>query len=554
MPRIVQYEQRIQPNGGGVTPYAHAPKIEGVGLGGIVDAIDAFMSNYNKRQEEQARAWAADALSQARLDWTAQLVERQANVTPGALDFTADFVRDYDEYANKLFESAPTDTARKYLHERMSELRSQMGEKAITFESQARIDYRNDKFNKAIDNSQKLMNTDDSQYEVVLAERLAEIDASAMPPKQKSEIRERAIEKISEAAVWSQINKSPTSFLNSIGLGTHGVHGVGPTVIDAKTGAIISQGNFGDETNPGGPKGPMGKTGNKPFDMLTFDRRTQFVAQALNLKNSIDNEADRASEKDRKLTADYYMKEAFARANPIKGQKPLDRAFVEEARQWVTSHEYSSLLKLLESPDGDGGSKTNPESWRKLNSMLYTAPNLVYGEALRMHKVGDLSNSDLSSILTKANSLERQGGPKTEYERSRQRIIDNLDPGPLVQDPVGRTRMAEAIYEYDAWVESNRGKKTDKEIADYGAEIIKRYKFIDLSKSSGLMPQPRTGTIDRSATREQKLKQIGDAWNRAKELHKQGKMPKAEFDAEAERLRNWWQAVEKEAAAQQEKK
>jgi hypothetical protein len=540
MPNILQYEQRTSPDVRGFgQSKAYAPRMEGVGIGAAADALNAFMENYNKRQEEQARAWVAGALSEARLTWTAQLVNYQENSEPGAPDFSRKFIGDYDKYSEKLIAGAPSESARKYLSERMMELRSQLGEKAITFEAGARVDYRNDMFNKAIDNSQKTMNTDPGMYEVVLAERLVEIESSMLPPKAKSAMREKAIEKISEAAVWSQINRSPMDFLNSVGVGTYGAFGVGPTVINAKTGEVIEQGNIGDVSNPNKPKGPMGVTGNKPFDMLPFDKRIEFITKALTTKNQLDTAVDRAAEQDRKLTADHYMKEIITRANPAKpGDPTLDRAYVEEAKQWLTPTQYESAMRMLR---GDDSKDSDPSVYQHLLRILYSgqsgAADAAMSEAYRSHKNRLLSSSDLNSILNKGWEISRQSDPKTAYERTTKRIVGNLDPGPFVQDPVGRARLSEAVYEFDSWVQGK--KRTDEEIEKKGEEIIKRYRLWDPGK---LLPKPVNPKG--VSMREKELNAVGAEWNKVKADYAAKRITEQQYRDASVRLRNKAREIE----------
>lgn len=582
MPSINQYVQRTMPQSSGTTPFARPNNAGTNPLADVAAILKDVTDAAQKRQDEAARAWAIDAVSRARLDWTGRLQEMQAGADLGAPEFTKRFVDDFDEYSTEALKAAPNDVARKYFGERLADIRTSLGEKAITFEAAARVDYRDTKFNTAIDNAQKTVAMDAGQFDVVLSETLAVIDSSALPPKARADMHQKAIENIASATIYSQIRKSPSAFLEQIGLASgpaklinkDGSISTGetitvqdgndwvvlPAVVDGvkhdgisavamwKGGEIAEVGRFSTQMEADNhaqlqsiSKGGIGKTGIKAFDILPFDKRNKLVADAITLANQIDSEAERLSARERKQHSEDLMKEALSRLSPQQGQKPLDRQFVEQARPFVSSDDYKFLLKALKNGGVDGGEgpSTDPVAFRELQVSLYNDPEAARKQAVIHHRAGRISNSDLSSILTKAYELDRTGGPKTEYERTRQRIVGNLDPGPFVQDPAGRGRMAEALYEFDGWAES--GKRTEAEISKRGEEIVKRYQLWDKSK---VMPKPLSAKP--STDREKVLAPIGDKWNKAKQDRASGKISEAKYLEIAKELRDEWRRVEKQ--------
>lgn len=531
MANITQYVQRTSVQGNGPMPRASAPNIPVSNTFNVIsDAINGMLENQAKREDEQGRAWAIDAVSQARLHWSTQLAERQATADMGAPEFTQKFVTDFDKYTKDTLESAPNEPARKYLHERLTDIRTSLGERAITFEASARVDYRDNKFNSAIENTQKLMMTDPSQFEVGLGELLAVIGASELPPAAKANMRDRAIKQVATAAVTSQMQKSPSGFMASIGMG------------GGKNGAGLVK----------------GETGNKAFDILSFEERTKIMGQALTLKNSMDSESERAADRIRKEKGDEIMKEALSRLDPQPGQPRLDRAFIEQARYWVSPAEYKSLLQMQRgglSSDGSSTTKSDPGTYRHLQMLLRADPEAAQREAFTAHANGLISNSDLSSITGKASTLDRQGGPKTVYERVRQYVTGSLDPGPMVQDPVGRGRLAAALNEFDAWVEGDgKTKRTDAEIEKRGEEIIKQWRLVDFKNTAVGLPQPRFGgKLSRGGSNfEARKAEIGAAANKAREMYNQKRVTWQEMADEMTRLREWLRLVsdeEREAKA-----
>lgn len=502
MANILQYQQRTDPALSFHQPTPRATS-QGSGWGLVADAISEVEDTLRKREEEQGRAWAIDAVSKARLEWTVEMKRRQETAEQGAPDFTAVFARDFDEYAAKALENAPTASARKFLHERLADIRVSFGEQATTFEAAARIDYRDTKFNESISNYQKLVSLDPAQFEVALSEQLAVIDASAMPPAKRADMHQKAVVGIATASIMAQINKDPKAFLDQIGL---------------YDGSKVKDGDI------------TGKTGNKAFDILPFDARTKLVAEALQLQNGMQASADRALERQNKEARNNIMKEALTLHYPADGgASKLTRQWVDMNRALLDDKEYESLIKMSRGEKNDGDS--DPVSFREAQRLIYDDPARAKSYAFAQHASGRLSDSDLSSILSKADTLERQGGPKTVYERSRARIVGNLDPGPLVQDPVGRGRLAEALYEFDAWADS--GKRTDAEIEQRAAEVIKRYRFVDTSK---MLPTPLPANKPPTSPKEKALAPIGAEWNKAKADYAAKRISKEQYDAKAREL------------------
>jgi hypothetical protein len=485
------------------------------GARAVARAFESIANDVSQRNDEEARAWSSNALSKARLDWTTQLLDRQSNAQPGAPDFTPAVIKDFDDYATKTIETAPTRAAKQFLHERLSALRTDIGEKAAVFEAQARIDYRTDQFTTSIDTTSKLMNTDPSQYAPALAEQLAIIDASAMLPIKKSAMRQLAVEKVSSAAVWSQVQKSPSAFLESIGFGPE---------IPGK-----ARKSSGDLT---------GITGNTAFDALPFEKRTQLFEGAIRLKAQIDGDADKAVKAASAKLAEDAMKEAWNRLNSGK----LSKSYIEQIRPLLSAPEYHSLLTATKE---GGGQRTDPGTFRRLQELMYSNPKEAETFAFTAHKNGLLSNENLSSALSRSRELDRSGGPKSEYERSRNFIRGSLDPGPMVNDPVNRSRLAEALDTFDRWVDAGQGKRTDSEIQKRGQEVIEQYRFINLSDTVLALPSPRSGQIRRNpADKTGITTDILSAHRKAQADFEAGRMSKADYDQEMNILNRWRKAAQ----------
>jgi hypothetical protein len=521
MAKIREYEQRTQTPTGPSPSFSRAiPFYTGnpEGLQDLGRAVNNAASIKQASDEEHARAWSADVLSRSRLEWTQQFLDRSANAEPGAPEFSPRFIEDFDKYMEKQLETAPTAKAKGFLSARMSELRTMLGERAMEFEAKARIDWRNDQFTNGIDNTAKLMNTDPSQYPVALAEQLAVIDASAMPPIQKSALREKAITGISKAAVWSQVQKSPQAFLDSIGF----------NAIDPKTGKT--------RTTSGDLKGI---TGNMAFDALPFAERKQMLEEAVKLKAQIDGDVERLAKAERERLSAEALKNLWA----ANADKKLNRAMIEAARPLLSAAEYLSALKMIDAPEG--GQKTDPATYRQLQTLI--ANDDFEGAvkfAFTAHRNGLLSNDHLSSEINRARTQQRQEGPKSEFERSRSYITQSMDPGPLVPDPVGRSRLAEALDTFDRWVLANP-KVPESEMAKRAKEIVGQYKMVDLQETILALPNPRNGKFSRSADPGVIMREADAIGREVQRLFDKNEISSATYKEEMAIIARWLNAARK---------
>lgn len=527
MAKIREYQQRTQTPIGPSPQFARTVPFYTNNLQGLQD-LERTVNNVaaiksqgdaakERSDEEHARAWSADVVSRSRLEWTQQFIDRSANAEPGAPEFSPKFIGDYDKYIEKQLETAPTEKARGFLSSRLSELRVMLGERAMEFEAKARVDYRADKFTAGIDNTAKLMNSDPTQYQVALAEQLAVIDASSMPPVQKSALRQKAITGISKAAVWSQVQKSPQAFLDSIGF----------SPIDPKTGKV--------RTTSGDLKGI---TGNMAFDALPFEERKSMFEHAVKMKAQIDTDVERLGKAERDRLGEAAMQGIWA----ASADKKLNRTVIEEARPLLSAAQYHSALKALEQPEG--GQKTDPGTFRELQRLI--AADDFQGAidfAHTAHRNGRLSNEHLASETNRARSQMRQEGPKSEYERSRSYLTQSMDPGPLVPDPAGRSRLADALDTFDRWVLANP-KAPDVEVSKRAREIVGQYKLQDFQETVLGLPSPRSGKFSRSADPAVILKEAADIGNEVQRRRDAGTLNEAAYKEEMAIIARWLKAAQ----------
>lgn len=605
MAQIKEYQQRTRaevpgrlPAGAQVPPGTRF----GVDLTPLARSLDNLSDTLHQNEEEQGRAWSANAVADARLHWTTQLDARKETAAPGAPDFTKSLVTDFDEYAAKSIENAPTPSAKRFMADRLAALRADLGSHASHYEAGARIDWRDDQLRQGSDKAAKTMNRSPEQYQVVLAEQLAIIDSSAMPQMKKSARREATIAQISNAAVWSQIQRSPSDFLRSIGFyntpviqnpdGTvstertitvemDGKHHVIPTIVGGKQlsaddavnafrqGSNFAVGTFNDAASAdkfakersaagGALSGRTRRTsgdltditGNTAFDALPHERRVQMLESALTLKSQMDVDGDKAARELRKKQADEAMKEAWARLYGQSKAGPLTNEYIASIRPMLNDNEYKSLLEAKRRGP-EASQRSDPATFRELQGLIYDNPRQAEIFAHTAHRNGRLSNDDFSSALQRARTIGRSEGPKSEYERTRQLITRHMEPSPMVNDPVQKSRYGEALDTYDRWyLAGPNGQRSDREVQERGREIIDQYKLIDFSETVIALPSPRGTRIRRNPNDIQGMENdIALALTSLKKQRAEGRLTALEYDMEVETVNRWIRAIKTQKGA-----
>jgi hypothetical protein len=226
MPKIQVYEQQTSPSGLGPNVRASGERITSPigdtfgqlqsGINQVADGIrlgqraDAFEAKVLKKQEENdAVAWSGKVLSDAHIQWNDEYLKAQENAKPGGAGFTPEFLTKFDKYSEETVKNAPTDASKKYLTDRLTSMRTTLAGQALTFEAQARRDYRMDQSNTMIENNAKTVQDNPGNFTTLYAESLASIEALELPPKEKSALREKLKSTLPYAAVYGQVKVDP---------------------------------------------------------------------------------------------------------------------------------------------------------------------------------------------------------------------------------------------------------------------------------------------------------------------------------------------------------
>lgn len=181
--QIPVYNQQINVSGGAPLPRADANPVSGAVGAGLTNAAQGLQeagrgiaheevinAKLLREQEEQdAKAWAGNALSNAQLSWQQNMKDRQAAATGAASGFTPQLIGDFDKYTEETLGTAPTPMAKQYLQQHLSALRTQLGGQAISFEANARVGERVRTAASTIDNWSNVVYSDPSKAPAALA-------------------------------------------------------------------------------------------------------------------------------------------------------------------------------------------------------------------------------------------------------------------------------------------------------------------------------------------------------------------------------------------------
>lgn len=239
MPRVPQYEARIEPNGQKLAANAQGLTIDqSLGrslenLGRTGQQVSSQLQTMQRKQDDDdAQAWIAKTMADTRLQWSKHALESRETAAPGGAGYTPALLKEFDEYAGKTLESAPAQ-AKLALAQHLDSFKAGLGGDAIQWEAGQRRAYRVDTLSRGIGTAATVVEADPRQYEGALAEQLQSIDGLQMQPDDKLRLADQARKQLSEAAVLGQIARDPTSALRDL-------EGATPVDKSSPQAAIIS--------------------------------------------------------------------------------------------------------------------------------------------------------------------------------------------------------------------------------------------------------------------------------------------------------------------------
>lgn len=213
-PRIPIIEQTTSAPLSGPSPRASAPRGDnafGEALGDLAKDVGNFSDSMRWQDEQDAKVWTAGALSKAHLDLQEEFQKAQETAGEAAHGFTPAVLSRFDKYADDAVKNAPDDTARAFLSERLTALRTSFGTQAINFEANARQGWRMGKIGEAIDNTAKSIqdNPTPENFKTLYAEQRAALDALEIEPDKKRAVGDKLKETALSAYWLGRIRQDP---------------------------------------------------------------------------------------------------------------------------------------------------------------------------------------------------------------------------------------------------------------------------------------------------------------------------------------------------------
>lgn len=209
---IPEYQQQRAP--GLSTPLARAPMVAvedptgralgqvGVGLEQVALRQQAAVE---RQQEEDGKAFAGTALSNARLYWDTDFQRRTETAQPGAPDFTGSLVKDYRTWADEQLAAAPTPAARRFLDAHLRAYGDSLQARALNYEADQRIAYRTSSYQGAAENWAKMVFKDPGQYPVaksIMYETLPDVG-----PQNREKLWNGVLKQLKNAAAQNDIER-----------------------------------------------------------------------------------------------------------------------------------------------------------------------------------------------------------------------------------------------------------------------------------------------------------------------------------------------------------
>lgn len=269
MPRVALLQQSVNTAVSGDDAYQRTQQVSTADaqlaqqVAGTAQAVGTAYQTNEMVQERQkkldAAAWAADASSGATLKWQQDMQDRQLSAPAGASDFTKGFLSDFDSWKSDQLAAAPDADSRKYLDHQLTQLRTTMGGRAIAYEGQQKVKWREDTFTSAAQNSADAAFNDPSQKDKLINDVLAPLDAMDMPGEWKAEQARKVRQQVNLAAALSVAQSNPSAIAGQPGSGataaTGGTFTGGFSGADAfvaqKEGGLLPSDTNGTPTNFG---------------------------------------------------------------------------------------------------------------------------------------------------------------------------------------------------------------------------------------------------------------------------------------------------------------
>ncbi len=219
MARIPVYQEQQSVGQSMGVRQVSAPNVDTGAIGRSVQqlgqAVGQMAQAHLKVEEENAKAWVANASADSALQWTTRLKEMQENTEPGARNFTSNLAKEFDPWADEMVKSAPDRASRRFLQQSLVNLRQSVLSSAIAFEATEGRNHRFALMKDGITKAAQVVYTDPTEMNLhkLMGEQEALIDSLNDTPTRKAQLRETLLVAMGRAGAEAMARDMPQVLL-----------------------------------------------------------------------------------------------------------------------------------------------------------------------------------------------------------------------------------------------------------------------------------------------------------------------------------------------------
>ena len=163
----------------------------------------------------------------------------------------------------------------------------------------------------------------------------------------------------------------------------------------------------------------------------------------------------------------------------------------ELTMDWINQNEdllpKSDFKALLKSLTDDATVTDNVDVVADLYTRLATED--VGADAIAAYQQGSIRRETMGAILGRVDAILGGTGPKAPYRRGMQHIKTSLGVSEFQNIPGQRRRLADAVMDFDAWIERN-GDANDQQILETARRLVREYSIADWNRLTISLPFP----------------------------------------------------------------
>lgn len=218
--RIELYQRRVGPPGVPTLATPTAGQAERQVGAMVADAasdlahgLSTLALGRSQVEEEEARAWTAQRLAEARLEWQRREAQAREQAPAGLQGHAQRLAAEFDAWRQEVEREAPTPGARRLLSERLGLLRASLLTDAEEAERSARVDATVAQMQRSLQTLGAAVAAKPLALPAALADMNAVLDAGALPEPLKEKLRRAGAEELTRAAMLAQIEADPAGAL-----------------------------------------------------------------------------------------------------------------------------------------------------------------------------------------------------------------------------------------------------------------------------------------------------------------------------------------------------